>query len=324
MTMPKRSLTGIQPTGTPHLGNWLGAIQPALKLAEEHESFYFIASYHALTTSRDAALLRERILDVACTWLAMGLDPERTVLWAQHGVPEVCELSWILSCMTNKTLLDKAHAFKDAQAKGKKFVGVGLYTYPVLMAADILAFDTDIVPVGRDQQQHVEMARDMAQTLNHQFGELLRLPRPQVQENVAVVPGVDGQKMSKSYDNTIPLFLPSKKLRKRIMSIKTDSKPMEAPKDPDTCTVFQLYRLFASKEQQAELAARYRAGGLGYGHAKQELFELVDAQLSEPRERYLDLRSRPDEVQDILDNGAARARAVARATLDRVRHGIGL
>jgi len=323
--MQKRSLTGIQPSGTPHVGNWLGAIQPALSLAEAHEGFYFIASYHALTTARDASALRDRINDVACTWLALGLEPERTVLWAQQSIPEVCELSWILGCVANKSLLDKAHAFKSAQASGKKFVSVGLYTYPVLMAADILAFDSDIVPVGQDQRQHVEMARDMAQTLNHHFGEgLLKLPEPLIQENVAVVPGVDGQKMSKSYDNTIPLFVPTKKLRKRIMAIKTDSTPMEAPKDPDGCNVFRLYKLFGSPEQIADLAERYRAGGLGYGHAKQELYELMDARLAEPRERYMDLRSRPDDVQDILDSGAARARAVARATLDRVREGVGL
>jgi tryptophanyl-tRNA synthetase len=324
MTPQKRARTGIQPSGTPHLGNWLGAIEPALSLTEQHEGFYFIASYHALTTSRDAALLRDRINDVACTWLALGLDPSRTVLWEQHAIPEVCELSWILSCVTNKTLLDKANAFKDAMAKGKKFVGVGLYTYPVLMAADILAFDSNIVPVGQDQKQHVEMTRNMAQTFNHHFGELLVLPEPLIQSNVALVPGIDGQKMSKSYDNTIPLFLPPKKLRKRIMAIKTDSRSLEDAKVPETCTVFQLYSLFGTADQTADLASRYRAGGLGYGHAKQELFELVSARLAEPREQYQNLRSRPDDVQDILQDGASRARKIAQATLHRVRAGIGL
>ena len=324
MTSKKRSLTGIQPSGTPHLGNWLGAIEPALALTEQHEGFYFIASYHALTTSRDAALLRERILDVACTWLALGLDPSRTVLWAQHAIPEVCELSWILSCVTNKTMLDKAHAFKDAVAKQRKFIGVGLYTYPMLMAADILAFDAQVVPVGQDQKQHVEMTRNMAQTLNHLFGEMLVVPEPLVQQNVAVVPGIDGQKMSKSYDNTIPLFLPPKKLRKRIMAIKTDCTPMESPKDPTRCNIFHLYKLFATADQIAELGQRYQAGGLGYGHAKQALFECIDERLAPARDRYMDLRSRPDDVHDILSSGAARARTVARATLDRVRSGIGL
>ena len=322
--MSKRALTGIQPSGTPHVGNWLGAIQPALQLSEDHEGYYFIASYHALTTSRDAEMLRQRILDVAATWLALGLDPTRTVLWAQQDVPEVTELSWILSCMASKGLLDKAHAFKDAVAKGKKFVSAGLYTYPILMAADILAFDSDIVPVGRDQKQHVEMARDMAQRLNHAYGDLLRLPEPLIQESVAVVPGIDGQKMSKSYGNTVPLFLPPKKLRKRLMAIKTDSRTLEEPKDPDTCTVFSLYKLFGTADQQADLAERYRAGGLGYGHAKQELFELMDKRLAVPRDRYNELMASPDEIRDILTDGARRARLTARATLDRVRGGVGL
>lgn len=322
--MSKRALTGIQPSGTPHVGNWLGAIEPALQLSEDNEGYYFIASYHALTTSRDAGLLRQRILDVAATWLALGLDPTRTVLWAQQDVPEVTELAWILSCMASKGLLDKAHAFKDAVAKGKKFVSAGLYTYPVLMAADILAFDSDLVPVGRDQKQHVEMARDMAQRLNHTYGELLRLPEPLIQESVAVVPGIDGQKMSKSYGNTVPLFLPPKKLRKRLMAIKTDSRTLEEPKDPDTCTVFALYKLFGTAAQQADLAERYRAGGLGYGYAKQELFELMDARLAAPRDRYNELMASPDEIRDILTDGARRARRTAQATLNRVRDGVGL
>jgi tryptophanyl-tRNA synthetase len=295
-----------------------------LALSETCEGYYFIASYHALTTSRDPELLRQRILDVAATWLALGLDPASTVLWTQQDIPEVTELAWILSCVASKGLLDKAHAFKDAISSGKKFVSVGLYTYPILMAADILAFDSDVVPVGRDQKQHVEMARDMAQSLNHVYGELLRLPEPLIQESVAVVPGIDGQKMSKSYDNTVPLFLPPKKLRKLLMSIKTDSRTLEEPKDPDTCTVFALYRLFATPEQQADLAERYRQGGLGYGHAKQELFVLMDQRLSSPRDRYNELMARPDDIRDILTDGARRARLTARATLDRVRTGVGL
>jgi tryptophanyl-tRNA synthetase len=211
----KRSLTGIQPSGVPHIGNWLGAIAPALTMQESHESFYFIASYHALTTARDPKLLQERIFDVACTWLAMGLDPEKTVLWSQHAVPEVCELTWILSCVSSKGMLDKAHAFKDAVAKGKKQISAGLYTYPILMAADILAFHAQVVPVGKDQKQHVEMAKDMAQSFNHQFSEVLTLPEPLIHDDVATIRGIDGQKMSKSYDNTIPLFLSKKKFRKK-------------------------------------------------------------------------------------------------------------
>ncbi len=320
-----RALTGIQPSGTPHIGNLLGAIEPALALQDSHECFFFVASYHALTTQRDPALLRERIFEVAATWLALGLDPERTVLWNQHAVPEVTELAWILGCLTSKSTLDKAHAFKDAVAQGKtEVINAGLYTYPVLMAADILAFDTNVVPVGKDQKQHVEMARDMAQRFNRIYGETLVVPEPSIQERVATVPGIDGRKMSKSYGNHIELWLPPKKLRKRFMAIVTDATPLEAPKDPDTCNVFALYRLFATPEQAADLAARYRAGGLGYGHAKQEVFELVDARLREPRERYLELRAHPERVEAILEAGAERARRVARRTLDRVRTAVGL
>lgn len=320
----KRSLTGITPSGTPHIGNLLGAIRPAIALAETHESFYFVATYHALTTQRDPAQLRRRTWDVAATWLAFGLDPEKTVLWNQHDVPEVCELNWILACMTPKSSLDKAHAFKDAVAKGKKEVNGGLYTYPLLMAADILAYDTHIVPVGKDQKQHVEMARDMAQRINHQYGEVLVVPEPQISEEVATVPGLDGQKMSKSYGNTIEALLPAKKLRKVVMKIVTDSKDVDEPKDPETCSVFALYKLFATAQQQADLAARYRAGGMGYGHAKQELFEVMDAQLAEPRARYAELKAHPERVDEILASGAARARPVAQATLARVRAAMGL
>ena len=319
-----RALTGIQPSGSAHIGNWLGAIQPALQYQEQMDTFYFIATYHALTTTKKAADLRTNTLDIAMTWLALGLDPSKTTLWAQQAVPEVCELSWVLSCMSTKAMLDKAHAFKDAVAKGKKTISAGLYTYPVLMAADILAFDTTVVPVGKDQVQHVEMARDMAKTFNHTFGETLVIPESVVQENVAAVPGLDGNKMSKSYGNTIEIFLPKKKLRKRIMAIQTDSKTMEEPKDPDNCLVFDYYKLFANKDEQADLAAKYRAGNFGYGHAKQAVFEKINELLEEPRERYEDLKKRPDDVHDVLNMGAKRARTVAQATLERVRVNCGL
>lgn len=320
----QRSLTGIQPSGMPHIGNWLGAIKPALSYQGSHEAFYFIATYHALTTSRDAVQLREQTLDVAITWLALGLDPEKTVLWKQQSVPEVCELSWILSCMVSKGLLDKAHAFKDAVAKGIKNVSAGLYTYPVLMAADILAFDSHLVPVGKDQKQHVEMARDIAGSFNFQFGETFVLPEAVIEANVAAVPGLDGQKMSKSYGNTIEIFLPVKKLRKKIMAIKTDSKTMEEPKDPDSCLVFDYFKLFGSKEEQAELAELYRQGNFGYGHAKQRVFDAINRELEEPRERYEELKKRPDDVQNILDEGAKKAQKVARQTLERTRINCGL
>jgi tryptophanyl-tRNA synthetase len=320
--MAQRVLTGIKPTGMPHIGNLLGMYRPALALAEQEEGYFFVASYHALTTMRDPTALRASTLDVAANWLALGLDPSRSVIWAQHDVPEVTELAWILACITSKGMMDKAHAFKDAVGKGRE-INIGLYTYPILMAADILAFDSHVVPVGKDQKQHVEMARDMAQRFNHLFGDTLVVPQPKIQESVATVPGLDGQKMSKSYDNTIEIFLPPKKLRKKIMGIVTDSKGVEDPKDPDTCNVFGLYKLFASAEQQAELAARYRAGGLGYGHAKQALFEVLNAQLEAPRERYDHLVAHPDEVRAILADGAAKARITARSTLDRVRSAAG-
>ena len=320
----QRVLTGIQPSGIPHIGNWLGAIRPALSYQDSQEAFYFIATYHALTTSRDAKKLREQTLDVAITWLALGLDPNKTVLWRQQSVPEVCELSWILSCMASKGLLDKAHAFKDAVAKGVKNVSAGLYTYPVLMAADILAFDSNIVPVGKDQKQHVEMARDIAGSFNYHFGETFVLPEAVIQKEVASVPGLDGQKMSKSYKNTIEIFLTAKKLRKKIMAIQTDSKSMEEAKEPETCLVFDYYRLFASLEEQAEMAERYRAGNFGYGHAKQAVFEKINALLEEPRELYQDWKKRPDDVMDILDQGAQKAQKVARETLERARTNCGL
>ena len=321
--MTKRALTGIKPTGSPHIGNLLGMYRPAMELQKTHEGFFFVASYHALTTMRDAAQMRAQTIEVAANWLALGLDPSRSVLWAQHDVPEVTELAWILSCITSKGMMDKAHAFKDALAKNRE-VNIGLYTYPVLMAADILAFDSHVVPVGKDQKQHVEMTRDMAQRFNHLFGDTLVVPEPMVRKEVETVPGLDGQKMSKSYGNTIEIFLSEKKLRKKFMSIVTDSKGVEDAKDPDTCNVFQLYKLFATPDQQADLASRYRAGGLGYGHAKQELFEVVNSGLMAPRERYMALMDRPEEVRDILDNGAIKARKIARATLDRVRGAVGL
>jgi tryptophanyl-tRNA synthetase len=323
--MAPRSLTGIQPSGPPHIGNLLAAIQPGIAMQDSHECYYFIASYHSLTTTRDPKLLRDRILDNTITWLALGLDPEKATIWAQHDIPQICELSWILSCITSKSTLDKAHAFKDAVANKKTdVINAGLFTYPVLMAADILAFDSNVVPVGKDQKQHVEMARDMAQRFNHHYGEVLVVPEPLIREDVAVVPGLDGRKMSRSYGNGIDIWLPPKKLRKRIMSIKTDSKGMEESKDPDSCSVMHLYRLFASPEQIAELENRYRAGGLGYGHAKQELFEVMDALLTEPRERYLKLHEDLDQVRQILDEGGKKAQRTAQQTFDRVREAIGL
>lgn len=321
--MARRSLTGIKPTGTPHVGNLMGAIRPALALQDSYEAFYFIASYHALTTVQDAQKMRAHILDVGATWLALGLDPARTVLFSQHDVPQICELSWILSCVTSKGMLDKGHAFKDAEANDRD-LNAGIYTYPVLMAADILMFGSDVVPVGKDQKQHVEIARDIAGRFNHTFGETFRLPEPLIRPEVATVPGLDGRKMSKSYGNAVEIFLPTKVLRKKLMGMKTDSTPMEAPKDPDTCNIFGLYKLFATPEQSADLAAQYRAGGMGYGHAKQALYEVMDAFLAEPRVRYEHLIAHPEQVFEVLAAGGERARAVASTTMAQVRDRVGL
>ena len=319
----RRALTGIQPSGVPHIGNLKGMIEPAVALQATHEPFYFIASYHALTTLKDPQLLREYQREAAMSFLAFGLDPDKTALFLQQDVPEVTELSWIHSCFTNMGLLERAHAYKAARDAGKE-INLGTVTYPVLMAADILIYDSHDVPVGKDQKQHVEMCRDMAIAFNHRYGEVFVIPQPMIKAEVATVPGVDGRKMSKSYGNTLPLFLPPKKLRKLIMKIKTDSTPVDEPKDPNTCNVFALYKLFANADQQAALADRYRAGGMGYGHAKQDLFEAMDEFLDKPRLRYAELQDDPAEVDRILAAGAEKARGVAGDVMGRVRRAIGL
>ncbi len=321
----KRSLSGIKPSGPPHLGNYLGMIRPAIDLQETHDAFYFVADYHSLTTTHSARLLREHTYDITAVFLAFGLDPSRAVLWRQSDVPEVTELSWILSCVTSMGMLERAHAWKAAKDRGNEGAQVhGLFAYPVLMAADILLYDSDVVPVGKDQVQHVEMARDMAQRVNHLFGDCLRLPAASVREEVQTILGLDGRKMSKSYGNTIPVFLPPKKLRKQLMKIATDSKTMEEPKDPDTSTIFELYQLFATPEEVAEMADRFRAGGYGYGHAKQTLFESMNGHLTPFREAYERLRPNEDALEDVLAAGAERAREVARPVLERVRSAVGL
>ena len=327
------ALTGIKPTGTPHIGNWLGAIRPGLELAKTPgtQAIYFIADYHALTQVNDAAALRHMTYDVAASWLALGLNPEQTLLYRQSDIPELFELNWVLTCFTSKGWMNKMHAYKAAvdrnRAAGEEDVdagiNMGVYTYPVLMAADILAFDSDVVPVGKDQVQHVEIARDMAQRVNHLFGEVLHLPAAHVVENVAIVPGLDGRKMSKSYDNVIPLFLPPKQLRKVLNRIVTDSTPPEAPKDPEASHIFQIYRAVASAEQTQRLAERY-ASGIGWGEAKAELFEVLDAALGPARERYTALMADTAQIDRLLADGAARARVIARKTLARVRAAIGI
>jgi tryptophanyl-tRNA synthetase len=343
-----RVLTGIKPTGSPHLGNLAGAIRPGLRLADEGlEALYFIADYHALTTIQDRQTLARLTREVAATWLAMGLDPDRVLFYRQSDIPEIFELAWALACFTPKGWMNKAHAYKAAVAAnvaaklaggqseaehghGESDSGVdaginmGLYGYPVLMAADILAFDADLVPVGRDQAQHVEIARDIAQRVNHAAGaELLRPPRAKIDEATAIVPGLDGRKMSKSYDNTIPLFAPAGDLKKAVARIVTDSAPPDAPKDPAASTIFQIHRAFATPEEAAALADRYRAG-IGWGEAKRLLLARLEQELSGPRKRYQALMAEPAGVDALLAAGAARARPTARKVLDRVRRGLGI
>jgi len=317
-------LSGIQPTGRFHWGNYFGAIRQYIALQENEQAFYFIADLHALTTLRDPDSLREYTQEAAIDLLALGLNPEQATLFRQSDVPEVTELTWLLMTLTQMSLLEKCHAYKDKKAKGLA-ADAGLFTYPVLMAADILAYDSDVVPVGVDQVQHIEVTRDLAGRFNTTYkSDVFVLPQPKVIESTAKVPGTDGEKMSKSYGNVIELFLPEKKLRKKIMSIKTDSTPVEEPKDPERCTVFTLYKLFATEEQQQKLAKRYRAGGMGYGEAKQMLFEAALSYFGPARQRREELLADPDTVQDILRKGAQTARAKAQEVLDRARKACGL
>lgn len=319
-----RVLSGIQPTGPFHWGNYFGAIRQYIALQHHEQAYYFIADLHALTTVREPEKLREYSHDAALDLLALGLNPEHATLFRQSDVPEVAELTWLLMTVTQMSLLEKCHAYKDKKSKGLP-ADAGLFTYPVLMAADILLYDSDVVPVGVDQVQHIEVARDIAQRFNAIYREeVFVLPRPQVLETSAKVPGTDGEKMSKSYGNTIDVFEPEKKLRKKIMSIKTDSTPVEEPKDPETCSVFTLYKLFATDEEQAALAARYRAGGMGYGEAKQTLYEKAVEYFGPARQRREELAARPECVEDILQAGAAQARAKGRIVLDRARGACGI
>jgi tryptophanyl-tRNA synthetase len=318
-----RVLSGIQASGRLHLGNYLGAMKQHIQLQAEHECFFFIANYHSLTTIKEAKTLRAYTRDVALDYLALGLDPAKCNLFRQTDVPEVTELAWILSTVTGKGLLDRATSYKDKIAKGLS-PSMGLFSYPILMAADILIYRSDLVPVGRDQVQHIEMTQDMAGYFNNTVGrEVLKRPEPRLNE-APIVPGVDGQKMSKSYGNTIDLFAPPKQMRKRIMSIKTDSTPVEDPKDPDTCNVLALYRLLAEPAEVAELEEEYRRGGSGYGEAKKKLFEVAERLLGPARERREKLVADPDYVEDVLRTCGKKARAVATEVMADVREACGL
>ncbi|MEY2727055.1 MAG: Tryptophan--tRNA ligase [Planctomycetota bacterium] len=316
-------LSGIQPTGRFHWGNYFGAIRQYIALQGQQQSFYFIADLHALTTVRDPQLLRQHVHDAALDLLALGLDPAKAALFRQSDVPEVTELMWLLMTITQMSLLEKCHAFKDKKARGLA-ADAGLFTYPILMAADILAYDSTHVPVGADQIQHVEVTRDVAQRFNSLYGDTLQLPECYVLDASAKVPGLDGQKMSKSYGNTIPIFETPKKLRKIIMSIKTDSAAVTDSKDPDNCTIFQLYSLFADDTQRQILADRYRAGGMGYGEAKESLYQAALGCFESAFQRRAQLEAAPDAVEEILATGARAARAKAQQVLERVRSACGL
>jgi tryptophanyl-tRNA synthetase len=328
----KIALTGIKPSGTPHIGNYLGMNKPALDLAENYQAFYFIADYHALTTVRNPETMKRLTYDVAATWLALGLDPEKVIFYRQSDIPEVMELTWILACFTSKGLLNRAHAYKaavdDNVEKGldpDKGINTGLFFYPALMAADILLFDTNFVPVGLDQKQHIEIARDIAQAINSNYGEdVLTLPEAVIRQEVMTIPGLDGRKMSKSYDNVIPIFAPSKELRRSVMRIVTDSRRPEDPKDPETDNVFAIYKHFAAPEDIARVEKGYLEGGLAYSQIKTELYELLEAEFSVARERYGEYIQDWGYLDKILMQGAEKARKLSISKIAEVRTALGI
>ena len=332
MTETKRVLTGITTTGTPHLGNYVGAIKPAVEASRDpsFESFYFLADYHALVKCFEPERVHASTLEIAATWLALGLDTSKSVFYRQSDIPEIPELTWFLTCATAKGLMNRAHAYKAAVAENEAAgedpdwgITMGLFCYPVLMAADILMFNAHDVPVGRDQVQHLEMARDIAGRFNHRYGEHFVLPDAVVDEHVATLPGTDGRKMSKSYDNTIPLWLPAKKLRKAIMKIKTNSQEPGEPKDPDSASVYAVYAAFANERQRADMRRAF-ADGIAWGEVKQQLFELVDSELEGPRERYEALINDPGKIERELMQGAERARAIATPFINELRRAVGI
>jgi len=332
MSSPLRVLTGITTSGTPHLGNYVGAVRPTVRASRlgHVESFMFLADYHALIKTGDPARVQRSTLEIAATWIACGLDPAKVTFYRQSDIPEITELTWLLTCLTGKGLLNRAHAYKAmldrnaaAGAEPDEGVTAGLFMYPVLMAADILLFNAQQVPVGRDQIQHIEMARDIAASFNHQYGEHFVLPEAAIEESVATLPGLDGRKMSKSYDNTIPLFVPREQLKKLILGIVTDSKAPGEPKDTEGSALFQIYQAFASAEESAAFAQAY-ADGIAWGDAKQRLFERIDAEIAPMRATYEELMAHPERVEELLQAGAIKARAVATPFAAKLRHAVGL
>ena len=319
-----RILTGIQPSGELHIGNYFGAIKPCVEMQDKGQTFLFIADYHALTQQPDPQALRDNVRGIVIDWLACGIDPSKTIFYRQSDVPEVCELTWLLCCMTPKGLLERCHSYKDKIAQGLT-PNHGLFTYPVLMAADILLYDANVVPVGKDQKQHLEVTRDIAIRFNNRYGEVLTIPEAMIRDEVAIVPGLDGRKMSKSYDNTIPLFGPEKPIwKKKFGKIITDSTPMEDPKEPEGCNVFKIFSLFGDEAAQAELAAKYRGGNFGYGHAKKAAFDAYWEYFRPYRERREELLAEPAYVDGVLADGATRAREIAQANMARFKEAVGL
>ncbi len=320
----KRILSGVKPTGKAHLGNYLGAMKNHVAMQNDYESYIFLADLHSLTTVKNAKYLQELVMDLALDYLALGLDPKKSVFFRQSDVHEHAELTWILNCITPMSMLELAHAYKDAVAKGAKEINVGVFDYPVLMAVDILIYKPDLVPVGKDQKQHVEIARDIAGKFNRTYGEVFKLPAPYIPEEVAVVIGTDGQKMSKSYGNIIEIFAPEKQLKKQIMGVVTDSTPLEQPKDPMKDNIYKLYSYFATAEEKNSLAEKYRAGGFGYGDAKKLLLEKVLEHFKPFREKREELKDNLDYVKSVLNNGAERAREIASKTKEEVWNATGL
>ena len=318
-----RILTGIQPSGTPHIGNYFGAMRQIVASQEKGETFIFLADYHSLTTSPEPEQLRRNVQELALNYLACGVDPQKAILFQQSDVPQVCELCWILNNVTPVGLLERAHSYKDKLAKGFA-PNNGLFSYPVLMASDILIYRSDLVPVGKDQKQHLEITRDIAIKFNNRYGEIFTIPEELIPDEVAIVPGIDGQKMSKSYNNTIPIFGKEKEIKKTIMSVVTDCKQLEEPKDPDHCNVVALFKLVATPDELEEMKARYRAGGYGYGHAKLALFDKLWAYFEPMRNRRAELERNLDYVREVLRKGGERARQVAEQTMEEVRAAVGL
>ena len=329
--MKKIALTGIKPTGPPHIGNYLGMIKPALALVKEYQALYFIADYHALTTLKDTEILKGLTYEVAATWLALGLDPYGVKFFRQSDIPEIFEFTWVLSCFISKSLLNRAHAYKAAvdanTAAGKNpddNINTGLFNYPVLMAADILLYGTQVVPIGLDQKQHVEIARDIANTINNSYGTFLKIPEPLIKNQVMTIPGLDGRKMSKNYKNTIPIFAEPEVMRKSVMRIVTDSKRPQDPKNPDECNVYAIYKQFASPDAVANMQNRYLQGGLAYSDIKQELFELLEEIFHRPRENYKRLLNDRQYLDRTLVRGAENARAIGTPIMEEIRRKVGV